>query len=1205
MAQSSQLQPSRNANVVNRNLAASSSTTDPAISPAVVCRSQTELAHLISPKVFNTIGTSGGNVTNISRQYITYKSPPLDKLVRAEGASWNPDLACLPGTRLNILSVIHAWSRSLDAQNVLWLKGVAGSGKSAIAHTVAQALCQDGLLASSFFFDRNDASRNTSQHLFTTIARDIAARYPAIAADINTALENDPSLASASISRQFEAFIAGPLRRHPIDHPIVVVIDALDETLHGDSDTTLLSILRDKASDLPPQLRILVTSRPIWNVEQFLSGKDHIKSHSIDINSVDNRQDISAYINAQLRGDAMCSKMGPNWPDEQLINDLELLAEGLFIWIATICSYLHSAYNPRKKLEALLSKPMPQGLAASKKMDDLYAYILEICADWEDVDFLEDYDLIMGTIMAAKRPLSVMALNALHGGSHSMDISTSLLLERFGSVLMGFQIDHEPIRMLHVSFREFITNRANNAPHTRKFYISEKAHSQRLAGLCIQTIVREFSATNITGTGYLDRDDDRPGIPEVTGVSEQLLYSCESWSDHISDVTEPNTALVEQMKAFLSHHRHTVWMEIVSSKSRFLGSLSALRWSEVSFYGFLSLRHSDLIDRPAAFNADLAMSLNNLSNRLSGLGRKEEALKAIQEAVDLHRILAAERPAAFNADLATSLNNLSNHLSGLGRKEEALKAIQEAVDLRRILAAERPAAFNAELAMSLNNLSNRLSGLGRKEEALKAILEAVGLDRILVAERPAAFNADLAMSLSNLSNLLSDLGRKEEALKAIQEAVDLHRILAAERPAAFNADLAKSLNNLSNRLSGLGRKEEALKAIQEAVDLYRILVAERPAAFNADLAMSLNNLSVHLSGLGRKEEALKAIQEAVDLSRILAAERPAAFNADLATSLSNLSNRLSGLGRKEEALKAIQEEAIDLHRILAAERPAAFNADLANSLRILSSHLSGLGRKEEALNAIQEAVGLYCALAAEQPAAFSADLAMSLNNLSSHFSRLGQKEEALNAIQEAVGLYRAFAEERPAQFNADLATSLNNLSNRLSCLDQREEALKAIQEAVGLYRALAAEQPAAFNADLAMSLNNLSNRFSGLGRKEEALKAIQEAVDLHRILAAEQPAAFNADLAMSLNNLSNHLSGLGRKEEALKAIQEAVDLRRILAAERPAVFNVNLATSLCYFSYHLLCLDRKEEALNAIQEAVGLWRPQISVGGVDVKRRQR
>ena len=43
---------------------------------------------------------------------------------------------------------------------------------------------------------------------------------------------------------------------------------------------------------------------------------------------------------------------------------------------------------------------------------------------------------------------------------------------------------------------------------------------------------------------------------------------------------------------------------------------------------------------------------------MSELGRREDALAAAQEAIDIYRRLAAERPDAFLPDLAMSLNNL-------------------------------------------------------------------------------------------------------------------------------------------------------------------------------------------------------------------------------------------------------------------------------------------------------------------------------------------------------------------------------------------------------------------------------------------------------------------------------------------------------------------------------------------------------------------
>jgi len=329
----------------------------------------------------------------------------------------------------------------------------------------------------------------------------------------------------------------------------------------------------------------------------------------------------------------------------------------------------------------------------------------------------------------------------------------------------------------------------------------------------------------------------------------------------------------------------------------------------------------------------VAASLNNLSVRLADLGRREEALAAIQEAVTIRQELAAARPDAFRPDLAMTLNNLSNRLADLGRREEALAAIQEAADTYRELAAARPEAFRPDLAMSLNNLALTLADLGRREEALAAIQEAADTYRELAAARPEAFRADLAMSLNYLAVSLAKLGRREEALAATQEAVTIRQELAAARPDAFRPDLAMSLNNLSNRLADLERREEALAATQEAVTIRQELAAARPGAFRPDLASSLNNLSNRLAKLGRREEALAAIQEAVSIRRELAAARPGAFRPDLAMSLNNLAIYLADLGRREEALAAIQE-AVTIRRELAARWPDAYHHELEQSLQV-------------------------------------------------------------------------------------------------------------------------------------------------------------------------------------------------------------------------------------------------------------------------------
>ena len=66
-----------------------------------------------------------------------------------------------------------------------------------------------------------------------------------------------------------------------------------------------------------------------------------------------------------------------------------------------------------------------------------------------------------------------------------------------------------------------------------------------------------------------------------------------------------------------------------------------------------------LSDESATGSAERASWLSDLSACLADLGRQEEALAAIEEAVTIWRKLARARPVAYLPDLAASLNNQS------------------------------------------------------------------------------------------------------------------------------------------------------------------------------------------------------------------------------------------------------------------------------------------------------------------------------------------------------------------------------------------------------------------------------------------------------------------------------------------------------------------------------------------------------------------
>jgi hypothetical protein len=600
-------------------------------------------------------------------------------------------------------------------------------------------------------------------------------------------------------------------------------------------------------------------------------------------------------------------------------------------------------------------------------------------------------------------------------------------------------------------------------------------------------------------------------------------------------------------------------------------------------------------DDPAAIPR-LAMSLNNLANRLSNVGRQEEALETAAEAAAHYRQLAEASPAAYLPDLATSLNNLANRLSNVGRREEALETAAEAAAHYRQLAEASPAAYLPDLAGSLNNLANRLSNVGRREEALETAAEAAAHYRQLAEASPAAYLPDLATSLHNLANHLGEAGRREEALETAAEAVAIRRQLAEASPAAYLPDLATSLNNLAIRLSNVGRREEALETAAEAAAHYRQLAEASPAAYLPDLATSLNNLAVLLSHVGRRDEALETAGEGAAIRRELAEASPAAYLPDLAGSLNNLANFLNDVGRRDEALETAAE-AVAIRRELAEDSPAAYLPDLAVSLSNLAIRLSNVGRREEALETAAEAAAHYRQLAASSPAAYLPDLAVSLHNLAGPLNDVGRREEALETAAEAVAIRRQLAEASPAAYLPGLAVSLHNLAGFLSDVGRREEALETAGEAVAHYRQLAEASPAAYLPELAGSLSNLASFLSDVERREEALERAGEAVAIRWELAEASPAAYLLGLATSLSNLANRLSEAGQADQAEELFAGALgafpDSTRgighiLLARGRWRAAEARLADAIPDLTAAVSAFDRDDDRVTRGQARQGL-----------------
>ena len=507
----------------------------------------------------------------------------------------------------------------------------------------------------------------------------------------------------------------------------------------------------------------------------------------------------------------------------------------------------------------------------------------------------------------------------------------------------------------------------------------------------------------------------------------------------------------------------------------------------------------------------------------------ELAVVATQQALQQ----AGAQTAGPERDQSTAdlLFALSNRLSNLGRREEALDANEKSIEIWRRLADAQPDVFLRSLARALNSRSDHLADLGRREEALAATDEALPIFRQLAEARPDTLVPDLAWILDTRSNRLADLGRYDEALEASEEAVAILRGVEEARPGAWVHNLAALLGNLSNHCARLGRSEEALAAGDEGVRIYRRLAEAQPDAFLSKLAGSLLNLAATQSDLGRHEEALATDVEAVGIYRRLAETRPQAFLPELARALTNEAAAYANLGRGEEAAAA-GEEAVGIYRQLAEALPDAFVSNLADALHNLSLYRVDLGRLEEALAACDEAVGIYRRLAEALPDAFLVDLAMGLGTLATTLDELARREEALEAGEEAAWIYRRLAEAYPDVFLPTLADALNNLAIYRGNAGRPEEALDPGKDAAGMYRRLAEADAEAFLPRLADALHNLGANSTSAGRGEEVLPAMEDALTSVLLLLDGAPSAALEAARQMLQSYLDQASQTGSEPDA-------------------------------------------------------------------------
>ncbi|KAI5118765.1 hypothetical protein M0805_004851 [Coniferiporia weirii] len=166
----------------------------------------------------------------------------LQQLHPAGQAGYDIEKMCLEGTRMGVLEKAEAWAASKS--KLFWLHGVAGSGKTAIANSVAHMFRGQRQLAGCFFCKRDDPECRDPKNVMPTLAYNISKWHMAYRCAVLSVIQGEDELnITKSLQWQFELLfkqLLSTLAVTAVDIPpksLVVVIDALDEC--GDADSRL------------------------------------------------------------------------------------------------------------------------------------------------------------------------------------------------------------------------------------------------------------------------------------------------------------------------------------------------------------------------------------------------------------------------------------------------------------------------------------------------------------------------------------------------------------------------------------------------------------------------------------------------------------------------------------------------------------------------------------------------------------------------------------------------------------------------------------------------------------------------------------------------------------------------------------------------------------------------------------------------------
>ncbi|KAF8661429.1 hypothetical protein AX16_001347 [Volvariella volvacea WC 439] len=368
-------------------------------------------------------------------------------------------LGCDPNTREAIIEDIIFWMEDSERDhNVMWLRGPAGIGKSAIARTTAKRVDSKdskAVLAGSFFFFRGDPKRNNLDHVIHTLAHQLATAVEAVGKEIYNVIRKNPDILDSDLEVQWRKLIVDPIMAVESLPPMAMIIDGLDECGNDEDQCTILEFIALCGPRFP--VAFLVCSRPEPNIANSFDAEPLVSlcRTEIDLATCKDDREMRAFVVARFsklyaryRDILRYYARDGIWPSAEVVDQIVDKADGQFIYPVTLFRYIEvSNANPHKQLEYCLA----QGPEALTPLDALYLQILQASHEPHDTQI---QDVLFLLLPASNREAPTLRLLSSVLGVDPASLRCSI--RKLHSVIDVPRDDYNELSIYHQSFMDFL-----------------------------------------------------------------------------------------------------------------------------------------------------------------------------------------------------------------------------------------------------------------------------------------------------------------------------------------------------------------------------------------------------------------------------------------------------------------------------------------------------------------------------------------------------------------------------------------------------------------------------------------------------------------------------------------------------------------------------------------------------------------------------